>query len=848
MKKLYLVDVSSFFFRAFFAIPPLSNKEGKPTNALYGFMNMIIKLLREIKPDYIAFCFDRKEKSFRYDKFPEYKANRSEMPEELKPQVPYLKKITEQLGIPHFDKIGFEADDVISSLSKFGRENHLEVVIVSGDKDFAQLVEPFVIMYDTMKDKKYDVQGVKEKWGVRPDQMVDYLAIIGDSSDNIPGIKGIGPKGAEKLLAEFNSLDGIYNNLELISSKSIKEKLISNKESAYLSQDLVRLVSDLDFNIQLEDLKLKQLQKVELSETLTELNFKGFEKTLLNDNKEIQETSILKNEKRIKSSVSISLEGLSESNPTLEELKTIIKPYDVVTVLKSGRGIYLYNGKELFHLPSDKSVGGILSEKHLEWHGCDIKSIWRDLEITRPVVPKMDLLLAAYVALSITINDLEQVYEYFTGKKIPDLPDGKILLECYLEVEPIILERLKEVDGEKVLNQIELPLVPVLYEMEKNGIGIDVLELKKQSEWIHGEVSRIEKEIHNLAGQDFNISSPKQLAQVLFEKLKLPSLKKTKTGFSTNADVLEKLASQHPICEKIIEYRENVKLISTYVDVLPKLVNPHTGRIHTTFKQSVTTTGRLSSVNPNLQNIPIRTEQGRRVRSAFVAGKNSVLLSIDYSQIELRILAHMTLDPGLIKAFNEDLDIHAATASEIFSVPLNQVDSELRRKAKAVNFGIAYGQGVFGLAETLNISRSEAKDIIDNYFIKFKNVKNFMDETILNAQKHGYVITLFGRKRFLKDIGSKNQTLKKFAERAAINAPMQGTASDLMKKAMIDIHQNVSCKLLLQVHDELLFEVEEDLVEEKSQELKVILENVYPLKVPLKVNIAWGKNWEDAHA
>lgn len=849
MKKLYLVDVSSFFFRAFYAIPPLTNKEGLPTNALYGFMNMVIKLIREIKPDYLAFCFDRKEKSFRSDLFTEYKANRSEMPEDLVPQVPYLKKLTDVLGIPRFDKEGFEADDVIGSLAQLGRKNQLNVIIVSGDKDFAQLVDNFTMMYDTMKDKKYDVKGVIEKWGINPNQMIDYLALVGDSSDNIPGVRGIGPKGAQKLLAEFKSLDNIYDNLDKISGKSLKSKLAENKENAYLSKELVTINKDINFDITLEDLKLKSINKNKLHEILSELSFKNFEKTLIGENSQDlpeinKETRKLKLVKPIKNTLVFE----EEKTATVEALDKSIEPYSEVVAIKGERGLYLVTGSNLWSLPDDKNIGKVLGKKKLQWSGFDLKSVWRNIHLKPPIKPSFDLMLAAYVASSASVESMAQVYEQYLGKKMPDLAGGQEIYKCYLELLPSVLERLQETQGEQVLNEIELPLVPVLFEMEETGIAIDLKELKNQSESLHIEIQSLEKEIHGYAGEAFNVSSPKQLGHILFEKLGLPTIKKTKTGYSTNVEVLEKLANQHPICQKVIEYREYTKLSSTYVDALPEMISPEDHRIHSTFRQATTTTGRLSSVNPNLQNIPIRTDQGRKVRRAFIADPGNVLLSIDYSQIELRILAHVSEDPALHNAFQNDLDIHAATASEIFNVPIELVDSELRRRAKAVNFGIAYGQGAFGLAESLNIPRGEAKTIIDSYFEKFKNVKTFMDQTIELARKQGFVSTIYGRKRFLKDINSKNGNLRSFAERAAINAPIQGTASDLMKKAMILVYENLDCKILLQVHDELLFEVAEDEVVEKAQEIKIILENVEKLKVPLKANIAWGVNWEDAHA
>lgn len=851
MKKLFLVDVSSMFFRAFYAIPPLSSPSGMPTNALYGFLSMTIKLLREIKPDYMAFCFDRPEPSFRSQIFPQYKAQRKEMPDDLKPQVPYLRKLTEVLGIPAIDKLGYEADDVIGSLVKWGRNFDLEVVIVSGDKDFAQLVSSFVSMYDTMKNLRYDSQGVVDKWGVTPHQMVDYLSLVGDSSDNIPGVRGVGPKGAIKLLAEFKSLDAIYENIDNISGKALQTKLRENKEMAFKSRELVKIVEDIDLGFRLEDLRLKPVDRGKLGNLLAELGFKSFEKNLFSDeakskNPQSSRASLVQRESASKAKSKGST--WTEENWSLNRIKETIKPYSEVWVIQSERGLLLgTEGVAGYLSASENEVGEVLSAKLLKWKGFDLKEIFLSLQVKDPTV-LWDGMLAAYVLRPGGLEDFNKIYQHYVGSSLPDLASADKIMDCHCRLEEVLLEKLEKIGGRGVLEQLELPLVPVLYEMERQGIGLNVQELKIQGEELARDLADLEKQIHEASGEKFNVASPKQLGDILFAKLNLPVGKKTKSGYSTASEVLEKLAIDYPICALVLKYRELAKLKSTYVDALPLLVNKQTNKIHTHFRQAATLTGRLSSVNPNLQNIPIRTERGRRVRRAFIPEEGKVFISADYSQIELRILAHITEDKGLIRAFNEGLDIHSATAAEIFSLPLIEVTPELRRRAKAVNFGIAYGQGAYGLAESLGISRNESSGIIKRYFERFEGVRAYMTETVERAKKTGFTETIFGRRRYIEELKSSNPALRAFGERAAINAPIQGTASDLVKMAMIQIHQEIDLPMLLQVHDELLFECEEAEAEDQSREIQAVMENVAKLCVPLKVNLAIGKNWDEAHA
>lgn len=840
MKKLYLVDVSSMFFRAFYAVRMLSNSKGLPTNAIYGFMSMSIKLLKDIKPDYLVYCYDQPKPSFRKELYPEYKANRSETPEELIPQIPYIKKLTELMGIPGIGKENYEADDVIGSLAQYGVKNKLEVVIVSGDKDFAQLVSDKVTMFDTMKDLHYTEEAVFEKWGVRPSQFLDYLAITGDSSDNIPGVKGIGPKGAQKLLEQFGSLDGIYENINLIKTPSTKKKLEESASMAYLSKKLAEIVKDLDLVSGLADLSLKPIDKAKMGEVLDELEFHSFKKNLLG---EYKETTV----DRPLTPTETEMKEFDVKNFQLIEVDQWLHDGDEILVWKDSRMLFIKKANECRIFEGDLlELGKRLVTKNLKWNGYDIKSVWRELGIEKGMV-QSDLLLSAYLLKAGPVKGLEELYQEYLGKKLPEFPQPPDIINAIEHCLIVANERLKEQKMIPILQTVDLPLIEVLASMETKGVKIDVDQLKTESGELEKEILSLEAEIKELAGEDFNVASPKQLSVVLFEKMGLQKGKKTQTGYSTATDVLEKLIAEHPIAQKILDFRELSKLKSTYVDALPQMIDEKTQRVHTVFNQALTTTGRLSSNNPNLQNIPIRTERGKKVREAFVVPKGFKMLSVDYSQIELRVLAHITKDKGLIQAFNSDRDIHAWTASEIFGVPLEDIDANKRRMAKAVNFGIAYGQGVFGLAETLQIERKFAKEIIENYFAKFPGVKTYMDTIVENAKEKGYVETLFGRRRYLPELNSKNGMMRSFAERAAINAPIQGTASDLVKMAMLELYDNYADSMLLQVHDELLFEIPTAEVEEQAEKIKEIMENNVNLEVKLKVNVSWGDNWAEAH-
>ena len=835
MKKIYLLDISSFFFRSYYALPPhMKSKKGVPTNALYGVSSMLINLVRKHKPDYIVCCFDTKTPSFRKDIFPEYKANREEMPEDLVIQVPYLKKLIKSFGIFGIEQKGYEADDLIGSFVHFSRKKQLQTFIVSGDKDFAQLVDSNTFLLDTMKSKTYDERGVKEKWGVNPKTMLDYLSLIGDVSDNIPGAKGIGPKGALKLLEEYKNLDDIYKNIEEIKGH-IQTKLKESRKKVYLSKKLISIVTDIPLDCALKDL-IFQPNREGLQELFEELNFKSLLQSLF------PETSQSAQKKK----ATLKKKPASVDNWKLKDFKEQVDPYSEIWIWEEGESFYINYNKFIFSLEDGlcQKLGSLFDKKCIRYKGYDLKSCWKKLRCKKPVA-KWDLMVASHLLDSKISNSFLILCQKYMNKE--ELISPQESLQAHKALEKLLIEKLEKAELKKIYETLELPLISVLHGMEDKGILINKNELKKQSEDLGKNIKDLERKIHSHTKEKFNISSPKQLSSILFDKLKLPKGRKTKTGYSTDSHVLLKIQDKHPVLSLILEYKELFKLKTTYVDSLSSLVNPITKRIHTSFRQTVTSTGRLSSVDPNLQNIPIRTERGRLVRKAFITPPKCSILSADYSQIELRILAHLTEDPGLTKAFKNDLDIHVSTASEIFNVPLNKVTPELRRRSKAVNFGIAYGQGAYGLADSLGISRTEGKDIISNYFKKFKKVKDYIESIVEEAHTKGYVETLFGRKRFFDKSDFNNPKFRGGLERSAINAPIQGTASDLVKKAMIELDESLFIPILCQVHDELLFECPHSKQEEELPRIKSTMENIIELKIPLKVNISLGKSWDSVH-
>lgn len=894
-RSLYLVDVSSMFFRAFYAVRPLTSPAGLPVNAIYGFLTMTIKLLREIRPDYIAFCFDRPDPSFRKTMDERYKANRTELPEDLAPQMPWFRKLSEALGVACFDQQGFEADDLIGTLTNFGLKQGLDVVIVSGDKDFAQLIEPGVVLYDTMKDIKYDGALALEKWGVPPEQMIDYLALVGDSSDNIAGVAGIGPKGAQKLLQQYKSLEDIYEHLTEVKPDGIRKKLEAARDEAFLSKKLVTIVQDVPLSFALDELRMQDFDRSIVQAMFDELGFKSLSKQLFGsvgatpavapaaDSAAGGTSATPASPKRDLSGIPFTKPasaGTSAMTTPASAASTTVSPLqpgpfwpeerieiselakkikarpgeNEIWVIHSERGVIAGFDGRAYQLSGDpEDLARALRGRAL--CGFDIKDFAHRYALTDFTV-SWDARLAAYVEHAGAVETVHELYTKYLGLPLPDFATASQSLGWQFALRRAIEGKLERLNGQKILAEYEQPLVPILYRMERKGVLIDRKLLSDYSKELGLEIQTAEADIHKEAGEVFNIGSPKQLSQILFGKMGLPSGKKTKTGFSTDNEVLE--AIDHPIGKKILNWRELSKLKSTYVDAIPALADAE-NRVHTTFDQARAVTGRLSSVNPNLQNIPIRTERGAYIRRSFIAPPGRKLMSADYSQIELRILAHITEDPGLVRAFERGLDIHTATASEVFEVPLAEVSREMRSQAKAVNFGLAYGQSAFGLADTLGISRKTATEIIGRYFTRFAKVRDYMNDIVESAKKSGYVETIFGRRRYIPEFQSGNAALRKFGERAAINAPIQGAASDLVKKAMIDLDRKLrersmpsEIDMLLQVHDELVFEIDDAALKEgDSSELanliKTTMESAAQFKVPLVVNLGIAANWQDAH-
>jgi len=855
----------------------MKNQEGLPTNALYGVLKMIEQISQKRKPDFMICCFDTKEGSFfRKKLYPEYKANRSEMPEDLERQVPYLKLLLESLLIPCFEQAGREADDLIASLVKSVKPKNWETFIVSGDKDFAQIVEEDVFLYDTMKDVIYDPAGVEEKWKLPPSQIKDYLALTGDSSDNIPGVKGIGPKGAVELLKNYNNLESIYENMDHIKT-SLQKKLLQEKEMAFLSRKLVDLEKDINVDPQLFEKKYKPVkdfssqEKDNLKKLLEELGFKSYLKKFFNEgsspnaerklNSESEKTdkkpeadtkrkdqALLTQEKNYE----LTFKGQTQRKTkykslTLEEFKNQLEPYSKVQIGIYHDQFYLLHKKSFLSVSKDefKSLADFLDHKWIRYLGHDLKFFWRILKVKNPV-PEYDSMIAGHLVGSLIQPSLRKLFEIHLNVPSSDSLSLGDLFYLEQELQAQLIKKLESEEMKTLYEEIEKPLIPVLYEMETKGFLIDLEEIQKQSLGLKKDLSELEFQIYKMIGESFNISSPKQLGEILFEKLKLPKGRKTKTGWSTDSHELMKIKKLHPVLGPIIEYRELSKLKNTYTEPLAEMRDPKTGRIHTEFKQASVATGRLSSLNPNLQNIPIRTDRGHLIRKVFRAEEGKQLIVADYSQIELRILAEITGDENLKTAFEENLDIHSMTASEIFNVPIDKVSTDLRRKSKAVNFGIAYGQGAYGLAETLSIPRAESKEIIDNYFKKFKRIKDYIESVKIDLTKKNYVKTLYGRKRFFDTDFLKNPRLKSGIERAAINAPLQGTASDIVKKAMIKLNESLPIPILSQVHDELLFECPEDLIPTELKTVQTIMEANDVLKTALKVNLKVGENWFSA--
>ena len=938
-KKLFLLDAFALIYRAYFAFANNHrvNSKGLNTSAVFGFTNTLLEVLKKEKPTHIAVVFDTAAPTQRHEEFADYKAHREEMPEDLAKSIPYIKKLIEGFNIPVIESDGYEADDVIGTLAKKAEQKGYTTYMMTPDKDFGQLVSEHIFIYKPARlGNGAEVLGTKqvcERWQIQHvNQVIDILGLMGDASDNIPGIPGVGEKTAIQLIKDFGSMENLLVNTDKLKGK-LKEKVENNKEIAIQSKRLATIIIDVPVEFEEEKLIMEEPNKEALRELFAELEFRRLAQQILGDPS--SETSSVKgNENKLSQEVN---EGLfAQNEPSLQQLEINEgdNPTEIVfkTINDTEHNYYLIDTKEKrehlisellkqkeicfdtettgidphtaelvgmsfsfrihegFYIPVPANYNeayqivqefkSVFDHPNIEKIGQNIKydiSILKyyDLEIKGKM---FDTMIAHYLIqpdMRHNMDVLSETYlgyspvsiETLIGKKGKDqksmrdadiqavcdyaAEDADVTFQLKKKFEPM-LEDVKET---KLFEEVEIGLVPVLAAMEAEGISLDKEILTQYSRELEKEIQNVEQEIQSMAGTPFNISSPKQVGQVIYEVLKIVEKpKKTKTGqYATGEDILTKMAGKHPIIGKILDYRELVKLKNTYVDTLPELVNPRTGRIHTTYNQVVAATGRLSSDNPNLQNIPIRTNKGREIRRAFIPrNENFVLLSADYSQIELRIMAELSGDEAMIEAFKSGQDIHAATAAKVYSVELPDVTSEMRRNAKMVNFGIIYGISAFGLAERLNISRTEAKNIIDSYFQKYPRIKDYMDQNIELARKQGYVETILGRRRYLRDINSKNFTVRSFAERNAINAPIQGSAADMIKVAMINIHnefihKKFKSKMLLQVHDELVFDIYKNETEEVKLVIETQMKQALKMSVPIEVETGTGKNWLEAH-
>lgn len=879
-KRLFLIDGNSFCYRAFYAIRSLANSKGQPTNAVYGFVTMLNKIIKDNAPDMIAVAFDMKGPTFRHEKFDDYKAHRKPMPDELVGQMPYIKKVVSAYNIPIYELSGYEADDILATIAKRAEKDDIETYIATGDKDALQLVNDHIRVYNTNKDGMiYDAAKVREAFGVSPERMTDIMALMGDSSDNIPGVKGIGEKTAIELITEFGSLDELLKNIDSVKGEAKKKTLKDNAQTAILSKELAVVDANVPIEIDFKALELKEADNAKLLELFKELEFKAFVKGLTPKDALDSTYELIDDAKKLKRLVKelSSLDEFAFDFETTSEDPMLAELVGVSFSWKIGHASYVPVNK---YFERD----AVLGELKAVFEDASVKKIGQNIKYEYIVLANygimlsgemFDTMVASYLLNPSKPNhNLEEIaIEYLNHKLTTPIEDligkgkkaitmdlvevNKVCAYCCedsdvtLRLEKILAKELSAKSLDELFYKVEMPLIPVLASMEMTGVSIDTDYLSELSGEMEKKLSRLTAGIYETAGEEFNINSPKQLSVILFDKLKLPVIRKTKTGNSTDEEVLTKLAQKHKLPKALLEFRELSKLKSTYVDSLPNLINPKTGRIHTSFNQTVTATGRLSSSGPNLQNIPIRTEEGRRIRRAFIASDiKKVLLSADYSQIELRILAHMSGDKQLLKAFREGRDIHSFTASLVFNISEKDVTGEMRGMAKTVNFGIIYGMSPYGLSQSLNIDVNKAKDFIDAYFERYPSVKKYMDSLIAEAKDKGYVTTILGRRRYIPDINSTDQRIRQFAERTAINAPVQGSAADLIKIAMININdklasQALNTRMTLQVHDELVFDVPEEELKESHRIVKEGMEKVIDLSVPLEAHIEVGKNWLD---
>ena len=906
--SLILIDGSSFLFRAYHAVPPLSNPKGEPTNAIYGVSNMLRKLINDYPTDYFTVVFDAPGKTFRNDLYDQYKANRPPMPDDLRVQIAPLHELIKAMGLPLIMESGVEADDVLGALAQHAAAQGFKVIISTGDKDMAQLVTDQIILENTMSNTRMNRQGVIDKFGVTPEQIIDYLALMGDTSDNIPGVPKVGPKTAAKWLEQYQTLDNLMANADKITGK-IGENLRASLDQLPLAKQLTTIKCDLNLPYGMEDLKKQAINKAELTDILNQLGFSSWVKTLDNpvtptlsqaptvtadpiaEAKPVASTG---NYETILTQAQFEhwLAQLNNADIFAFDTETTSLDYckaEIVGVsfaVNPGNAAYLPLAhqypdvplqldrteilaqlKPLLENPNKAKLGQNLKyDAHvLANHGICLQGIAHDTMLESYVLNStatrhnMDDLAKVYLGIT-TIH-----YEDITGKGVKQIPFEEVPIELatpYAAEDADITLQLHQTLNAKLQEQpsllslyadVEIPLLSVLSRIESNGVLIDTDMLSQQSLELASQIVSLEQRAHESAGHAFNLGSPKQLQTILYEQLKLPIKKKTPKGQpSTEESVLQELALEYPLPKLILDYRSLSKLKSTYTDKLPLQVNDKTGRVHTSYHQAVAATGRLSSSDPNLQNIPIRSEEGRKIRQAFIAPAGYKIVAADYSQIELRIMAHLSGDAGLLSAFSAGEDIHKATAAEVFGVALEDVTTDLRRSAKAINFGLIYGMSAFGLAQQLGIDNGRAKSYIDLYFARYPGVKTYMDNIRAQAHEQGYVETLLGRRLYLPEIKSKNAARRQYAERTAINAPMQGTAADIIKLAMINTDQwlfkdKPDAKMIMQVHDELVFEIAEDQLENCCNTIREIMCSAIELNVPLIVDIGVGNNWDEAH-
>lgn len=898
-----IVDGSSYLFRAFYALPPLTNKQGQPTGAIYGVVNMLRNLQDQYKTSRFIVVFDSKGKNFRHEIFSEYKANRTEMPEELALQIQPLHSIIKAMGLPLLSIVGVEADDIIGTLAYQAKQANLFTIISTGDKDMAQLVDDKTILVNTMNNTIMDTAGVKEKFQVPPERIVDYLSLVGDTVDNIPGVPKVGPKTAVKWLNTYDNLDEIIANAEKITGK-VGENLRASIADIPLYKQLTTIKTDVELGVLAKDIKINSADLKSLKKLYQELEFNKWLQELENMSSVQASTEDRLNadfaeQKRTKEVCVQSEESFAKLTNKIQKAKLVALDTETTSLnylqaklvgislsVESGEGFYIPVGHDYEDVPQQLPIDWVLEQLSKDLFNTDKIIIGHNLKYDLGVLANYnisvrnelyDTMLASYVLNSVAgKHDLDSVsarYINYTKIKYEDVVGKGVKKKNFSEVDIELASKYSAEDADialrlyhyfdaefsskdllqKVLYEIELPLMPVMLVMEKNGVIVCATSLNKQSIQIGERLEVIKEKIYVLAGEEFNINSPKQLQEILFDKLEIPILSKTPTGQPSTAEpVLEELSLKYELPRLILEFRSLSKLKSTYTDSLPEQINPKTQRVHTSYHQAVTATGRLSSSAPNLQNIPIKNEIGRKIRAAFIAPKGYKIVSADYSQIELRIMAHLSADQVLLSAFANNLDVHSATAAEVFGVEISDVSAEQRRKAKAINFGLMYGMSAFGLSKQIGVSREEAGDYIDNYFNRFPKVKEFMSKTRDQATTNGYVETLFGRRLYLPEIRSKNVARKKASQRAAINAPMQGGQADIIKIAMINIdkwirEEQIDAKMIMQVHDELVFEIADECLDKSIEQIKTLMMGAVKLTVDLQVSVGVGSNWEEAH-